>query len=253
MAATRVFAVSDSLRRVAIELGVPEQKTRVVGNGVSLEVFRREDQAAARARLGLPHAAPVLVSVGGLVERKGFHRVIELLPQLRERHPGLRYLVVGGPSPEGDWGPRLRDQVSQLGLEECVVFCGPRPPAELRWLLSAADVFVLATSNEGWANVFLEAMACGLPVVTTDVGGNTEVVCREELGVVVPFGDARLLRAAIERALSTPWNRERIMAYANENAWETRVRVLVDEFRRIAAIKRPTTDQRQSNTTEHRA
>lgn len=234
LAATRVFAVSDSLRRAALDLGVSPDKTRVVGNGVALETFCREDRAAARTRLGLPLKAPLLISVGGLVERKGFHRVIELLPALQKRHPGLRYLIIGGPSPEGDFGPQLRQQVSHLGLEDCVVFCGPQPPAELRWALSAADVFVLATRNEGWANVFLEAMACGLPVITTDVGGNREVVCDEELGCVVPFGDAEALCEAVDRALRIPWKREQIVAYAQDNAWETRVRVLVDEFRRIA-------------------
>ena len=109
--------------------------------------------------------APVLESVGALVERKGFHRVIECLPALRRRFPGLRYLVVGGPGPEGDWGARLRRDVIDLGLQECVVFLGTLAPGELNVPLSAADVFVLATRNEGWANVLLEAMACGLPVV----------------------------------------------------------------------------------------
>jgi teichuronic acid biosynthesis glycosyltransferase TuaC len=77
-----------------------------------------------------------------------------------------------------------------------VHFLGALPPDELKWPLSASDVFVLATRNEGWANVFLEAMACGLPVVTTDVGGNAEVVCRDELGSIVPFGD----RVALQQA-----------------------------------------------------
>ncbi len=80
-------------------------------------------------------------------------------------------------------------------------FLGALPPESLKWPLSAADVFVLSTRNEGWANVFLEAMACGLPVVTTDVGGNAEVVCRPELGAVVPFGDAAALQQALDEAL----------------------------------------------------
>lgn len=76
----------------------------------------------------------------------------------------------------------LEDQVKQLGLDDCVRFLGPIASDELPAVLCAADVFVLATSNEGWANVFLEAMACGLPVVTTNVGGNQEVVCEDSLG-----------------------------------------------------------------------
>ncbi|MDT7837664.1 glycosyltransferase [Aquabacterium sp. OR-4] len=231
--ATRVFAVSDSLRQVAIGLGLPPDKVQVVGNGVDLARFRPEPRAEARRALGLAADAPVLISVGGLVERKGFHRVIELLPALLQRHPGLRYLVVGGPSPEGDMGEALRAQVAQAGLDEVVRFLGPLPPDALRGPLSAADVFVLSTRNEGWANVFLEAMACGLPVVTTAVGGNAEVVCRPELGTVVPFGDAAQLQAAVDGALRHDWNRAAIRAYAEDNTWDRRVDTLVGVYQSL--------------------
>ena len=100
-------------------------------------------------------------------------------------------------------------------------------------ILSAADVFVLATSNEGWANVFLEAMACGLPVVTTDVGGNQEVVNDKRLGTVVPFGDKEALRTALQQALKHQWDRDFIFAYAKANTWEHRVTTLVSQYRSI--------------------
>ena len=189
----------------------------------------------ARRTLNLPEGASVLVTVGALVERKGFHRVIELLPALRQRFPGLVYLVVGGPSPEGDMGAQLQRQVAELGLQDTVRFLGPLPPEALRVPLSAANVFVLATRNEGWANVFLEAMACGLPVVTTAVGGNAEVVCRPELGRVVPFGDAQALHAALEQALRQPWDAAEIRRYAAANTWDSRVEVLLHQFEQLAA------------------
>lgn len=228
--AARVFSVSESLRQVALQLGVPPERAIVVGNGVDLSRFYPLPQAEARAALGLPAQGPVLVSVGGLCERKGFHRVLACLPRLRQRHPGLTYLVVGGPSAEGDLTQQLRQQVRELALESCVVFAGPQPPDALRQWLSAADIFVLATRNEGWANVFLEAMACGLPVVTTRVGGNAEVVNAPELGAVVPFGDEPALEAAVDAALHTPWDRVRIRAYAEANTWDRRIDVLEREF-----------------------
>ncbi|WP_029000202.1 glycosyltransferase [Azohydromonas australica] len=234
--ATQVFAVSESLRQVAIGLGTPADKVQVVGNGVDLRRFSPIARAQARRALGVPEGGPVLVSVGGLVERKGFHRVIELLPRLRQRFPDLRYLVVGGPSPEGDMSAALREQVAALGLEAAVHFLGPLPPDRIREPLSAADVFVLATRNEGWANVFLEAMACGLPVVTTDVGGNAEVVCRQELGTVVPFGDAQALGGALEDALTRRWDSQAIMAYAQANTWDRRVDTLVERFEAFHAL-----------------
>ena len=87
---------------------------------------------------------------------------------------------------------------TELGLQERVHLLGNLPPEALKGVLSAADVFVLATRNEGWANVILEAMACGLPVVATDVGGNTEVISAPELGSIVPFGDGAELGAALD-------------------------------------------------------
>jgi glycosyltransferase involved in cell wall biosynthesis len=232
--ARRVFAVADALKRVAISLGIPEQKVLVVGNGVDTAVFRPVDRDEARRALGLPLDAPVVVTVGGLVERKGFHRVIEQLPALQARLPGLRYLIVGGPSPEGDFSSRLREQVAELGLGDSVRFLGAMAPAELPAPLSAADVFVLATRNEGWANVLLEAMACGLPVVTTDVGGNAEVVSSDTLGTLVPFGNGDALRAAIATALAKRWDRQAIIEHARANAWDGRIARLVDEFRALA-------------------
>ena len=245
--ATRIFAVSDSLKRHAVSLGVAGDKILVVGNGVDTAKFHRLDRRAARQRLGLPVDAPVLVSVGALVERKGFHRVLECLPALRRRFPGLRYLVVGGAGPEGDWSARLSRSVTDLALEDCVVFLGPLAPEELKLPLSAADVFVLATSNEGWANVFLEAMACGLPVVTTDVGGNAEVVANENLGTLLPFGDPDRLAQAISDALVRDWDRDAIVAYAESNSWDRRVRTLAEEFAAIAARHAATTVRRHGS------
>lgn len=225
--ATRVFSVSDSLRRLAHELGASPEKTEVVGNGVDTHVFHPVDRTEARRRFALPEPARVLISVGGLVERKGMHRVIDCLPGLLENHPDLHYLVVGGASPEGDMRADLEAQAARLGVSARVHFLGAMLPAELKWPLSAADVFVLSTRNEGWANVFLEAMACGLPVISTDVGGNAEVVCRPELGTIVPFGDAPALERALDEALSRVWNREAILAYAHDNQWDKRVAQLL--------------------------
>jgi glycosyltransferase involved in cell wall biosynthesis len=235
--ADQVIAVSDSLRRLALSLGLAPERGRVVGNGVDADRFSPVSRHEARARFNLPAHAQVLITVGGLVERKGFHRVIACLPELLKSHPNLHYLVVGGPCPEGDMSQALKDQAASLGLSERVHFLGPIQPDDLKWPLSAADVFVLSTRNEGWANVILEAMACGLPVVTTDVGGNAEVVCRPELGEIVPFDDAAALTAALDRALAKSWDRAALRAYAVENSWDHRVATLTSSFRTLLSEK----------------
>lgn len=176
--ADKINAVSESLRTLAVELGVSADKVVVVGNGVDTGRFYPVDRGAARALYELPGYAKALITVGELFERKVLHRVIDCIPALLDRHPSLHYMIIGGASPEGDMGAELRAQVQRLSLNERVHFLGSITPDELQWPLSTADVFVLASRNEGWANVILEAMACMLPVVATDVGSKREVVPR---------------------------------------------------------------------------
>lgn len=230
---SHIFSVADFLKRHVTNLGIAENKITVVGNGVDTDKFSAVERSLARKSMSLSEAAPVLISVGGLVERKGFHRVIEILPRLRKKYPGIRYLVVGGASAEGNWRKHLEGMVEDLGLEDVVSFLGIISPNDLKLPLSSADLFVLSTRNEGWANVFLEAMACGLPVITTDVGGNSEVVSKPELGMLVPFGDKDELELAISRALEKEWDREKIITYAKNNSWSSRVEKLMFEFNKI--------------------
>lgn len=236
--ATRIFSVAESLKQHVVGLGIEPSKIRVVGNGIDIEKFYPLARRQAREELGLPAETPIIISVGGLVERKGFHRVIECLPELCRKFPGLRYLIVGGASAEGDWSGRLRQQVAELKLEDAVVFFGALPSDRLKIPLSAANIFVLSTRNEGWANVFLEAMACGLPVVTTKVGGNAEVVAHPFVGNLVAFNDAAALQQAIEDALNKQWDVATIIAYAKENSWDKRVSILKNEFLNIYENKR---------------
>jgi teichuronic acid biosynthesis glycosyltransferase TuaC len=231
--AARVIGVSDSLRQLAVSLGIPEHRTLAIGNAVDCQRFQPVDRAEARQRFGLDEADPVLISVGWLIERKGFHRVIEVLPELVKQHPRLRYLIVGGATGADNMEAQLRQQVAELELEDHVRFLGTMKPDDLKWPLSAADIFVLATRREGWANVFLEAMACGLPVVTTDVDGNPEVVCKPELGSIVPFGEASALVKALQEALSQTWDKAGIRRYAEENSWDNRIAKLIEVFHAI--------------------
>ena len=233
LAADQLVTVSGALRDVAVEMGADHRRVTLVGNGIDLVKFTPVLQGQARAELGLPAHAKVLVSVGAPVERKGFHRVIECLPDLLTRHPDLHYVAVGVAGPEGDMSARLRAQVEALGLQKQVHFIGAWPPDRLKLPLSAADVFVLATSYEGWANAFLEAMACGLPVVTTRVGGNAEVVSSPALGTLVEFGDRAALTAALDDALSRSWDRQRIIDYARANTWDKRVSQLLEVFEKV--------------------
>lgn len=229
--AARVICVSQALlRSVVLPSGIPTERVTVVGNGVDLAKFERIDRLAARARLGIDADAQVLIGVGHLVDGKGFHRVIPLLPQLRKRYPKLLYLVVGGGREEAAMRPRLERLAAETGVADIVRFCGAQPQAELKWYYSAADVFTLATAFEGWANVFLEAMACGLPVVTTRVGGNAEVVRTPDTGTLVEYWDAPAFGRALHEALQRDWDRNAIVDYARANTWDERIDRLMHEL-----------------------
>jgi len=233
--ATKLFSVSESLKRnVAEKLGVAPQKVTVIGNGVDTHKFRPVDRIEARRRIGVSPDAEVMIGVGGLISRKGFHRVIPLIPWLRERHPRLLYLIVGGGTTQADMRGELEALARQHGVSDCVVFCGQQNPGDLSAFYSAADVFVLATEHEGWANVFLEAMACGLPIVTTRVGGNAEVVLTPTSGELVEWWNPQAFASAIDRALAHRWDREAIIAYARSNSWDFRVERLLAEFRALS-------------------
>lgn len=236
-AAVRLFSVSEALRQeVGVRLGIAATKFTVIGNGVDLDRFQPADRQQARARLGIAADVPVLIGVGNLIPGKGFQRVIPLLPALRAAHPGLIYLIVGGDGAQGSNQDELRLMAQDLGISDAVRFCGRQSPDDMRWFYSAADVFVLATANEGWANVFLEAMACGLPIVTTRVGGNAQVVSSPELGTLVDFWQPEEFSRAISDALIRPWNRKKLLEYAASNTWDHRIGPLVAELRSLALL-----------------
>ncbi len=231
--ASAIVCVSRALQTDVVETLIgPTKKCTTIGNGVDLEKFSRQDRIAARSRFGIPLNAQVIVSVGGLVEGKGFHRIIPLLPALKVQFPRLLFLVVGGGASHGDMLNELKALAKSHDVEANVRFCGSQLPHELKWFYSAADVFALATCYEGWANVFLEAMACGLPVVSTQVGGNAEVVPRNDVGTLVPFFEAEAFKDALSHALSHPWDRDGIVAYAQSNAWDRRVEQVIAVFER---------------------
>jgi teichuronic acid biosynthesis glycosyltransferase TuaC len=234
--ATRVIAVSASLRDDAVALGVPRERVRVIGNGIDPDLFRPFDRLEARRALGLPVDGPLLVSVGTLSPRKGFHLVIEALPALVGRFPGIRYAVVGGAGAEGAQEDELRSLAERLGVADRVIFAGPQERESLAAWYSAADLSVLASAHEGCPNVVLEALACGTPVVGTPVGDVPRILDRLEVGRIVER-EVAALTAAIAEALEQPWDRGVIRARIEERSWKAVAREVMEEV--AAALEDP--------------
>jgi teichuronic acid biosynthesis glycosyltransferase TuaC len=227
--ASRVLAVSESLKAVALRLGIPEERVRVIPNGVDTTLFRPSDRRRAREACGLPHERTIILTVGAVCEAKGQHLVVDALAEIVARRPDVLYVIVGEVD-SARYRRRLQDSITRAGLSQHVLFAGPQRHTQLPRWYAAADVFCLATRSEGRANVLLEALACGVPVVTTAVGGNPEIVRDARYGILVPFRDVRRLRDAISTALDSDWDGDELAAYTSEFSWDRTGAEVVKEF-----------------------
>jgi teichuronic acid biosynthesis glycosyltransferase TuaC len=230
-----LICVCGELRAVAQELGLPHERISVIGNGVDTQLFHPGDAALARQKLGLPMGPKVLLSVGHLTERKGFHLVIEALAALPDKT--IRLCLAG----DGPQRNELETLARRLGVSDRVLFGGAVGNRDLPTWYHAADFFILASSREGWPNVLCEAQACGLPAIATRVWGIPEILSRAELGMLVPERSAAALASALQKALATTWDRDAIAKTGMSRTWDQ----VADELEPVfqAALKpiRPNT------------
>lgn len=220
------FAVSGALcDRFAAVTGIDRARITEVRNGVDLDRFQPGDSLSARQRLGLPGNARLLLGVGRLIESKGFLLAAKALASL----PADVHLVLVGEGPQ-------RSEIAEVGGDR-VHFLGARLPDEVADAFRACDLFVLPTEREGWPNVVTEALASGLRVVASAVGGIPEILggtppADGSLGALVPAGNEDALRAALQRILATPGDRARVRAYAERWSWNAPLTTLVEVFDR---------------------
>jgi glycosyltransferase involved in cell wall biosynthesis len=224
--ATRVIAVCQALKEAMIRLGIPGEKISVIPNGVDCGTFHPLSKDEARRRLGLTSRTTIL-SVGGLIPRKGFDLLIKALKiLLDEVHQKELFLISVG---EGPYRNELEKLVSSLHLSEHVRFVGAVPHQELYVWYNAADLFCLASSREGWPNVILESLACGTPVVATDIWGVPEIICSDEVGLLMKR-DEHSIAETISRALKIPWRAEALVEYAKGHTWNKAARSIAYLF-----------------------
>lgn len=228
--ADRVIAVAEALRRGAIALGADPNKSVTISNGVDLDKFFPVPQVEARERLGLPQNRRIVLSVGRIVENKGYHLIVEALHLLREAEQNCPYLViVGGAADEAIYPAKLRETITQLKMGKDVLLAGPQANETLRDWYSAADVYCLASKTEGWPNVLLESLACGTPVVATNTWGTPEIICSNEYGLLVERSAADIA-TGLQTALATQWDRQRMMDYAATHTWHSVAEKVIRNF-----------------------
>ena len=226
--AAGLLAVSEAMRRDMAALGLNPKRIRVHHTGVDLDRFQPTDRAAAKAALGID--GPLIVSVGALIDRKGHDIVITALAQL----PNATLLIAG----EGPERRRLKALVARLGLDERVRLLGSIAHQDLPPLLAAADAMALASSSEGLANAWIEALACGTPIVVTDAGGAREVVANEAAGRIAAREPAAFA-AAIREVIAAPSPPDEVRTAAHGFTWAANATALAVHLRGLAASPRP--------------
>jgi glycosyltransferase involved in cell wall biosynthesis len=236
-AATGVVSVSHTLRDVLVNAGVDGSAIRVIPNAVDRNMFRPGERGEARLRLGLPPDGRLVVSVGNLVALKRHDVLVEALARARQDVPDLMLAILGGGDAQRGYSARLEGLAAQLGLGDAVRIVGRVPASRVADWLQASNLFALATSREGCCNAVLEALACGIPVVTTPAGDNAHFVRDGVNGRLVPIDDAEsLARALVETLRRDTWDPRSISATLAVGDWNSVGRQVIDFFtERMAA------------------
>jgi len=229
-----VIALSSELKDIVAGTGVPASKIAVIPNGINPEGFYPIDRKVARAHLGLPTEGRFVLSVGRLHKSKGYPTLVESVGRLGRRFSDLHVYIVGPPDHEADARPDILETAARHGLQDRLHLVGAQDPAVLKYWYGAADIFCLPTEREGSANALLEAMACGLPCITTAVGGNSDAISTRDVGYLVRL-DVESMTEAIAAALSHSWDSARISEYGRRRTWQ---KVAAECSDRLAAVVR---------------
>ncbi|GAB4320678.1 MAG: glycosyltransferase family 4 protein [Candidatus Sumerlaeia bacterium] len=221
-------AVSARVRdHMADQLHLPPERCRVIYNGVDLAEFEavvRRGRPSRRDTFGIPDEnAVVVATLCRLHPQKNPEAVVWMAAELCPRYPNLHFVVAG----QGKLFVELQREQRRLGLQDRLHLLGHRD--DVASVLAASDVFFLPSFKEGFSNAVVEAMAAGLPVVATDVGGNAEAVQDGESGFIVKAGDTEAMRERLERLIAAPELRARMGESARRRARLFSLEKMIDD------------------------
>ncbi len=201
----RISVLSYALKRATTDIGISASAITIVPNGVDISRFVPLDE----------ERQPLIVYVGTLIKRKGVSYLIEAMAEVAQAHPHSRLVVVG----EGPERASLEQLTTSLTLTPFVRFVGARSPEDVRTWMQRAKIFVLPSLEEGLGVVLLEALACGTPIVASNVGGIPDVVT-PDVGVLTLSADSRSLSTAIGHLLAAEAHWQAMSKNARKRAEE---------------------------------
>ena len=238
--ADAIFAVSEELRQFAIERGADPARVRTIPNGIDAAVFHPRDREACRKRFGMRPDRVTVACAGELIEAKGHHLVIEAIRDLVAEGHAVDLYIAGGLARGGTpYDHEIKRRIKTWNLDERVHLTGWLDREGLAELLSAADVFCLASFSEGWPNVINEALACGTPVVATRVGAAADMVPNEQFGFLVPPRQTAPLTTALLNGILTKWDRGAIAAWGQSRSWEDVARDVMEVMHCLSKGQKP--------------
>ena len=230
--ADRILTVSKETMKYVLKLGADEKITLVIYNGVDTKCFQSAKKDESRKKLDLPNKRKIIFSVRRLVYKNGLDTLIESAHRVAQEYPDILFVVAGkGPSRK-----LIEDSIKELGIENNIKLTGFVPDELLPVYYNAADYFVLpSASGEGLPLVLFEAMACGLPVIATTVGGTPEIINNMKNGVLVPPRNPKAISDALSKLLAEDKLGKIMGDEAKRNvedrfSWEENVRQLKEVY-----------------------
>ena len=210
-----LLTVSEAMRQTSIrDFGAKPEHVHTIVNGFNTSVFYPRDQAAIRQQFGIAANEQMIVYVGRFVEAKGMRELIEAFQAMAQENSKVSLALIG----DGVMKSELLGLVQATGLQDRVRIPGGQPPEQVAEWICASDVLTLPSWSEGYPNVVVEGLACGRPVVATDVGGTREILHADN-GILIEPRKADVLKKALEDALTRNWNRDAI-AHAMQRTWD---------------------------------
>jgi len=207
-----IIAVSDALKEKVSELGIDENKITIIPNGINLELFKPISKKIAREKAGLTDHKKVILFVGSFVKVKGVEYLLEAFKEIctSNNSSGITLVLIGS----GPLYATIKKKICDYGIDGRVLLKNSIPHKEIPMWMSSSDVFCLTSLNEGRPNVLYEAIACGIPVVATNVGGISEIIVSRKLGELVTPKNLTEIENALKRVLNKGWDIQSIRHYA---------------------------------------
>lgn len=229
--ADKVLALAENMKTKIQDIwGI---NASVIPNGIDVERFENLSKADVRRKLGLKREEKIIIFVGTLKSVKGVEYLIEAMSIVNKNNAETKLILIG----DGEEKENLKKLVQELNLEHCVFFLGRKSNEKIPEHMAASDIFVLPSLSEGFPNVFLEAMASGLPIVATKVGGVPEIIKDGENGFLVEPKNPQQLAEKILFLLENENLKERISQNNREKvkeySWEEVVKKLESVYNRF--------------------